>query len=56
MRCHQKTTNSPQVVTSVPAAQPCYGSGLRKHIDETKHNSSANAHIRCWRTLKRGNA
>ena len=38
MYCHQKRTNSPQVVRSVPASQPCYGSGLWKHIDETKRN------------------
>jgi hypothetical protein len=28
--------------------------GLQESIDETKHNSSTNALIRRWRTLKRG--
>jgi hypothetical protein len=56
MRCYRNRINLPRVVTSVTASQPCYGSGLRKHINETKHNRSANALIRWWRTLKRGTA
>jgi hypothetical protein len=42
VRRHQKTTNSPQIVTFVPASRPTW---VRKHIN-AKHNGSATALIR----------